>query len=259
MIVTKNSEIKDLEEFECKFQSGESYKPELVAVQEDYDLALLRVSADNLKPLGLLPDPVAVGSIVSTIDENGKAISIGLSSVEQRRIRVRGARNSSRAQAFLGVQCGPNEDGAGILIVSVNRNTAARRAGLRDGDVFLKFGDIELNDVNDLVRGVRTKKPGEEVELQLIRDGEDITKTAKLGERTTTPQYDRWGGGPFSDERFGFPEVIAHDGVIRPNQVGGPLFDSQGKVVGVNLSRSLRVATYAAPAQVLVDFLKANR
>ena len=63
--------------------------------------------------------------------------------------------------------------------------------------------------------------------------------------------WDRWGGGPFSDRRFGFGTVIAHDGVIDPSDCGGPVIDLNGKFVGVNVSRAMRTTTFVVPATVI--------
>ena len=62
---------------------------------------------------------------------------------------------------------------------------------------------------------------------------------------------DEWGGGPFSVRREGFPSVLPHDVAVLPNQCGGPLIDTDGKAVGINIARALRVTTYAIPADIV--------
>ena len=37
-----------------------------------------------------------------------------------------------------------------------------------------------------------------------------------------------------SERKDGFPMVLQHDTVLRPNECGGPLVDLQGKVVAIN-------------------------
>jgi serine protease Do len=63
-------------------------------------------------------------------------------------------------------------------------------------------------------------------------------------------EQDHWGGGPFSDRRWGFAKVIPNDLGISPTECGGPLVDLDGHCVGVNIARALRVASYALPASV---------
>ena len=44
--------------------------------------------------------------------------------------------------------------------------------------------------------------------------------------------------------------------MIRPEQCGGPLLNSDGEVIGVNIARAVRVATYAVPMQEIKEFVK---
>lgn len=72
----------------------------------------------------------------------------------------------------------------------------------------------------------------------------------QLGTRpTATSPFDNWGGGPFSQRRFGFPTVLAHDTTLAPDQCGGPLVDADGNVIGLNIARALRVTSYALTAR----------
>ena len=51
-----------------------------------------------------------------------------------------------------------------------------------------------------------------------------------------------------SGRRDGFPTVIPHDADLTPENCGGPLFDLEGKFVGLNIARNSRVRSYAIPA-----------
>jgi serine protease Do len=56
--------------------------------------------------------------------------------------------------------------------------------------------------------------------------------------------------------------VLEHDTILQPNQCGGPLVDLDGQVVGINIARANRVATYAIPARVarpLLEALKSSK
>ena len=45
--------------------------------------------------------------------------------------------------------------------------------------------------------------------------------------------------------------MLPHDTVLNPRDCGGPLVDTSGRAVGLNISRSLRISTYALlPADV---------
>ena len=63
-------------------------------------------------------------------------------------------------------------------------------------------------------------------------------------------------GGRLSKRRTGFPLALQHDTVLQPNQCGGPLVDLDGQVVGINIARASRVASYALPAAVVKPVLE---
>jgi serine protease Do len=63
-----------------------------------------------------------------------------------------------------------------------------------------------------------------------------------------TSSEDEWGGGPFSEVRSGFGAILPHDTPLHPKDCGGPLVDTDGRVVGINIARALRVTTYALSA-----------
>jgi len=67
-------------------------------------------------------------------------------------------------------------------------------------------------------------------------------------------QMNRLGVG-VSGRRDGFPLVLQHDTVLKPNDCGGPLVNLDGRVVGVNIARGGRVETYAIPTSALLPRL----
>jgi putative serine protease PepD len=51
------------------------------------------------------------------------------------------------------------------------------------GDVVISFDGVPVLGWTDLIAQVRAHRPGETIEVLLIRDGEDLTITVTLGER----------------------------------------------------------------------------
>ncbi len=58
-----------------------------------------------------------------------------------------------------------------------------------------------------------------------------------------------------SGRRDGFPTVIPHDADLTPENCGGPLFDLEGKFVGLNIARNSRVRSYAIPASRVKELI----
>lgn len=68
----------------------------------------------------------------------------------------------------------------GVFITSVIENRAGDKAGIREGDVILTVNGQEVNQPNQLQARIGKYNPGDEVELEVWRDGEMIRLTAVL-------------------------------------------------------------------------------
>jgi len=85
------------------------------------------------------------------------------------------------SHAFLGVQVTPAENG-GAMVASVSAGSPAASADLQQGDVITKVGGSAINDSDDLVSAVQSRKPGDRLEITYTRDGAEKTTTVTLGE-----------------------------------------------------------------------------
>ncbi|MDP9145017.1 MAG: PDZ domain-containing protein, partial [Actinomycetota bacterium] len=84
----------------------------------------------------------------------------------------------------LGVTLGIVESGqAGALVGEVAPNTAADEAGIEVGDLVISLDGIPVQSGADLAAQVQTHQPGSTVEIDVVRDGEQITLNVTLGER----------------------------------------------------------------------------
>lgn len=89
--------------------------------------------------------------------------------------------------AFLGVSgTNDNSGNAGALITSVEPGSAADDAGIRQGDLITKVDDVTIEDMQGLAAQIRATPPGTEVTLTIVRDGEEMTLTATLGDTSTS-------------------------------------------------------------------------
>jgi predicted metalloprotease with PDZ domain len=88
-------------------------------------------------------------------------------------------------RGFLGVRLESDDNRRGARIVHVLEDTAAERAGLQDGDVITAVDGDEVRSPRDLTRSLRGLEPGDEVDLEVERDGRTEKLTVELGEHPT--------------------------------------------------------------------------
>jgi S1-C subfamily serine protease len=74
----------------------------------------------------------------------------------------------------------------GAFIAELVADSPAEAAGLSTGDVIIRFGDREINNVTDLVRALRASEIGEEVEIVFARGDDTMTTSAQLIERPSS-------------------------------------------------------------------------
>jgi serine protease Do len=96
------------------------------------------------------------------------------------------------------------------------------------------------------------------VKLEISRGDAKLVLDVALGRRPSQQQEDdaefaAWNrsSGGVSTRKSNLPDVITHDGCISPKHCGGPVLDLQGRVVGMNIARADRTATYALPSEVV--------
>jgi serine protease Do len=92
----------------------------------------------------------------------------------------------------IGVQIGPVSDdvakaigleGAkGAMVSNVEQGGPAAEAGIRSGDVIIKFEGKEIAHMTDLPRIVGATKPGKRVPMEVWRKGKSVTLQVKVGE-----------------------------------------------------------------------------
>jgi aminopeptidase YwaD len=90
-------------------------------------------------------------------------------------------RSGAAGSAFLGVAVNPGPGSDGVKLASVLPDTAAARAGLKDGDVIIRMGDTAVNSLEDIRQTLSTRKPGDAISVLYLRDGDDHRVTATLG------------------------------------------------------------------------------
>jgi serine protease Do len=253
LALTKASEIKH-DKMKCWVAGGKEVDAELVAVDEEEDLALVRVHAQGLKPIQWATDEPSIGqwAVTPGIEETPQAV--GIISALSRRIRPQ--------RAYIGVQFGTNVRTP--MIEQVTPGLGAEKAGLKPGDVIVAVNGAAVTNREQIVEALSDFREGQtvalgvqraeerlDVQVQMMQPGPDQVRNGFYPQ----PRPGRLAG-PVSDRAKGFEQALEHDTVLQPWLCGGPLVNLEGKAIGLNIARAERVTTYALPAKLVQRVLE---
>ena len=71
-----------------------------------------------------------------------------------------------------------------MKLAGVTDGSPAALAGLREGDIIVQFAGAKVQGLEDLALLLNGKKPGEEVEIVVRRNGNPLTLKATLRSRS---------------------------------------------------------------------------
>lgn len=255
-ILTKWSEVARASGFlRVESSDGQAQAALVSGVYEDEDLAVLKISGTPLTPVKWSTEMPPLGAFIAASQPNGQAAAFGVVSVLERNLR-------DTDQAFLGIVGDPAFTSPGVKIREVAPDSGAAKAGLQAGQVILKVGDRTISGLLELKNALIGVTPGSNVSLLVQTRGGEKTFTIQSGKRPQLPNFpdDRLRqmeqmGGPISKVRDAFTRVIQSDMRPQPDQIGGPVADLQGRVVGITMARADRTRAFIMPGAAVENLL----
>ncbi|MFK7789331.1 MAG: trypsin-like peptidase domain-containing protein [Phycisphaeraceae bacterium] len=261
-IVTKASELAGPTRARL---NGQEYMARIVNGNGPNDLALLKIDASGLTPVQWADQTPAIGSLLVVPGADQRPLAMAIVGVGARVI-PRGVNNVRVAppdKPFLGVnRLQADEEAQAVRVGKVMPDGAAENAGMQDGDLITQLNGQPTASVADIIRVIQEAKIGDTIKLTIQRGEETLELEATLGKKPTTlnlePKADDSSksaaqvysarGGKLSERRTDFPLALTHDAVIWAPQIGGPVLNTDGQAIGINIARYGRTATYALPA-----------
>jgi hypothetical protein len=76
-------------------------------------------------------------------------------------------------------------DPHGVRISGVRAGSPAEAAGLKADDVITRIGDLDVPDLQAMTTALRSHKPGDRVEIRVLRGSQSMLLVATLGTRTS--------------------------------------------------------------------------
>jgi serine protease Do len=248
LALTKASELKK-GKLTCWLATEKEVSAEVLGIDEDEDLALVRVHAGGLKPIRWADGEVAIGqwAITPGIAETPQAV--GIISALPHRIRP--------PRALIGVQFDFHTTKP--TIDTILTGLGAEKAGLKPGDIIVAVNAQMVTNREQVVEALREFREGQIVKLRVQRKETQFTAEVRMmapkaGQSEDAANSSRRFSrvrGEVSQRAEGFEQAIEHDTVLQPWLCGGPLVDLDGKAIGINIARASRVSTYALPSRLV--------
>lgn len=249
-ILTKASEIMEVKAPAVTVDQVRYPEVKIVAVDSEWDVALLKIEAAGLIPVVYAPtSDVPQGSWVmanGASTRTKRRLMAGIVSAKTREIPASGG-------AALGVVL--NIKSKALEIEDVNEKSGAKEAGLQKGDVLLEIEGKPVKKIEEIAEALKDRKAGSTVKVTYRRGKEKKTAEVRLAAKGEmfTDQMNRndMMSGDFSKRRSGFPRVMQHDIMGNSATVGGPLLDLEGRCLGMNIARANRAESLAIPVEDL--------
>lgn len=253
LAITKASELKP-GKLTCWLASDRHVDAEVLAIDENDDVALVRVHAEGLKPVQWAEEDVHPGQWAITPGLAKTPQAVGIVSALPRRIRPE--------RAFMGVQFDFNSSQP--RIEEVLAGLGAEKAGLKSGDVITALNGATVTNRVQIVEKLRDFRAGQTVKLRVRRAEKEFEAKVQmmspgvevLAESLSGESESERMTGEVSVRAQGFDQVIEHDTVLHPWLCGGPLVDLDGNAIGLNIARASRVSSYALPSKLVKRLIK---
>lgn len=135
-------------------------------------------------------------------------------------------------RAMLGVVT--EETDGGVKVTELTDESAAKKAGIKEGDIITKIGDTKIEDPDQLSETVRKYKPGDKVAVTLLRDKKEQKVTAELGKWKGASTFN-YGPGQFKMD-MDYNDLIAPKVQVMPRMRNGQVWSYSGGAPRLGLS-----------------------
>ncbi len=258
-ILTQASDAESLNPMHVFLPDGSNVEARSVTRDEKLDLLLVKIERTGLQAVAWGESlSLKAGQWLTSLTNRGRDVRLGVVSASRRSIPNSGA--------VIGVRFSVDDDDAGVLIEEVAEDGPATKAGLRAEDLIIAVNGKKVSKNKDVASIIATFHPGDLVKVSYQRVGKAMECEVRLASKSRVLM--NWTGDDFGNHGTSlrtdnFPEVLQHDLPLNPSDMGGAVYDLQGRAVGLNISRVDRVTNYALPVELfqkeLAKWIKADQ
>lgn len=252
VLVSKSSMVGDAPV--VMLPGGKTIQVNVIARSRMYDLVVLQFNQTNMKGIKLdhlQSDTISFGSL--------GALLISPKPDSPARVGVLGSMLLNlpkiTSYGYIGATTGIKDDK--LVFTYLQPNGAAQIGGLQTGDTIKTVDGRVVEDPLDFLKALQKYSAGDTTSINIMRGGGKYTKSVVLKyppQKVINHPAELFTGGK-SIRRDGFDKVFVHDLAIKANECGGPIFDVNGRFVGINIARLSRTSTVSIPASSIKLFL----
>ena len=244
-VITAASEAAHRKPLRAHLADGSTVDVREVKQDDALNLLLLKIEKNSLPAVKWGESlSLKIGQWLFSMTGQSKEVRMGVVSARRRAIPDSGA--------VLGVRFGVDDAEAGVIIEEVASESPAAKAGMEAEDVVMTVNGEKVFRNENVARIISSHRPGDLVKIGYSRKGTETDCEVRLASKKHVLM--NWLGEDFANHGVSlrtdnFPEVIQHDQPLDPEDIGGAVFDLEGRAVALNIARVDRVTNYALPVE----------
>ncbi len=126
---------------------------------------------------------IGINSQIATTSGGSVGIGFAVPSNTVRQVVPRLRSGTAIRRAYLGISTTPSTTGPGAQVADVVAGGPADDGDLQVGDTITRVGGQAIRAPEDISAGIESRSPGDEIEIELRRAGDDRTVRVTLGTR----------------------------------------------------------------------------
>ncbi len=244
-VITAASEAAHRRPLRAHLADGSAVNVREVKQDDALNLLLLKIEKNSLPAVKWGESlSLKIGQWLFSMTGQSKEVRMGVVSARRRAIPDSGA--------VLGVRFGVDDAEEGVVIEEVASESPAAKAGIEAEDVVMTVNGEKVFRNENMARIISSHRPGDLVKIGYARKGIKSDCEVRLASKKHVLM--NWLGEDFANHGVSlrtdnFPEVIQHDQPLAPEDIGGAVFDLEGRAVALNIARVDRVTNYALPVE----------
>ena len=260
LIICKNSEFSTTRpgRVVVKFtHTNRPYRAKVVARDSEHDLVIIDINrkTDPGFEWGDSEGLVHGTWLVAGTSDSPPKVGVrgGVLSANTREIK--------KAAGVIGVILGNGSKKiGGVQVRDLAKEGPAVKAGVKKNDVITAINGEEVFETAKLMDIIKSHDPGAKLKVSIKRGDKKMDFNITLGYRNIVYKDMKSRNDKMSKKvsvrRTGFKSILQHDISLATTDMGGPLFDLEGKLVGINIAKANRVEFFAIPAAAIRQVLK---